>query len=85
MELLSEVRTPAQVLNFALSQERGQENQTEILRSNPFNRNQVNAKSQHTSRPQTRPQTSAQRQQTAQDIQPCWRCGAPFTQGQNIS
>ena len=29
MELLSEVRTPAQVLNFALSRERGQENQKE--------------------------------------------------------
>ena len=34
MELLSEVRTAAQVLNFALSRERGQENQREILRSN---------------------------------------------------
>ena len=34
MELLSEVRTAAQVLNFALSRERGQENQREILPSN---------------------------------------------------
>ena len=33
MELLSEVRTPAQVLNFALYRERVQENQKEILRS----------------------------------------------------
>ena len=31
MELLSEVRTPAQVLKFALSRERGQKNQKEIL------------------------------------------------------
>ena len=33
MELLSEVRKSAQVLNFALSRERGQENQREILSS----------------------------------------------------
>ena len=84
MELLSEVRTPAQVLNFALSLERGQENQKEILRANPSNWNQVNATLQQTNRTQTRPQTSTQRQQQAQDIQPCWRCGAPFTQGHNI-
>ena len=32
-----------------------------------------------------RPQTSVQRQQTTQEIQPCWRCGAPFTQGHNIN
>ena len=44
MELLSEVRTPAQVLNFALSRERGQENQKEILRTSAPNwNNQVNA------------------------------------------
>ena len=35
MKLLSEVRTPAQVLNFGLSRERGQENQKETLRANP--------------------------------------------------
>ena len=35
MELLSEVRTPAQFLNFAASRERGHENQREILRSKP--------------------------------------------------
>ena len=54
MELLSEVRTPAQVLNFALSRERGQENQREILRSNLSNWNQVNATTQQNSRPQMR-------------------------------
>ena len=86
MELLSEVRTPAQVLNFALSRERGQENQREILRANPFNWNQVNATTQQTNRNQSRPQTNTRRQQKQmQDIQPCWRCGAPFTQGHNIN
>ena len=44
MELMSEVRTAAQVLNFALSRERGQENQKEILRTLAPNWNsQVNA------------------------------------------
>ena len=33
-ELLSEVRTPAQALSFALARERGQQNQNEILRGN---------------------------------------------------
>ena len=63
MELLSEVRTPAQVLNFAISRERGQENQREILRANPSNWNQVNATTQQPNRNQSRPQTSTQRQQ----------------------
>ena len=34
MELLSEMRTPAQALNYALARERGQQNQKEILRGN---------------------------------------------------
>ena len=45
MELLSEVRTPAQVLNFALSRERGQENQRKTLQSHSANSNEVNATS----------------------------------------
>ena len=85
MELLSEVRTPDQVLKFALSRERGQENQKENLRANPSNWNQVIATTQQTNSTQTRPQTNTQRQQQIQDIQPCWRCGAPFTQGHNIN
>ena len=85
MELLSEVRTPAQVLNFSISRERGQEHQKEILRANPSNWNQVNATKQQPNRNQSRPQTSTQRQQQTQEIQPCWRCGAPFTQGHNIN
>ena len=76
MELLSEVRTPALVLNFAISRERGQENQREILRANPSNWNQVNATTQQPNRNQSLPQTSTQRQQQTQEIQPCWRCGA---------
>ena len=85
MELLSEVRTPAQVLNFAISRERGQENQREILQANPSNWNQVNATTQQPHRNQSWTQTSTQRQQQTQEIQPCWRCGAPFTQGHNIN
>ena len=69
MELLSEARTAAQVLNFAFSRERGQANQKEILCANPSNWKR---------RPQTRPQRNVQRQQTTQETQPCWRCGAPF-------
>ena len=34
MELLSEVRTPAQALNYALERERSQQNRKEILRGN---------------------------------------------------
>ena len=33
MDLLSEVRTPQQVVNFAINRERGQANQQEILRA----------------------------------------------------
>ena len=84
MELLSEVRTAAQVLTFALSRERGQANQREILQANPSNWNQVNATTQQNSRPQMRPQTNVQQQQTTQETQPCWRCGAPFTQEHNF-
>ena len=85
MELLSEVRTAAQVLNFDLSRERGQANKRKILRANPSNWNQVNATTQQNSRPQTRPQTDVQRQQTTQETQPCWRFGAVFTQGHDFN
>ena len=50
MELLSEVRALAQILNFALSREREQENQREILRSSAPNwNNQVSAVSNNPS------------------------------------
>ena len=39
MELLSEMRTPAQALNYALARERRQQNQKEILRGNNSNWN----------------------------------------------
>ena len=76
MELLSEVRTAAQVLNLSLSRERGQENQKEILRSSAPNwTNQVNAISNKNTRPIQRPQ-----QQNKPNEQ-CWRCGGIFTAG----
>ena len=39
MDLLSEVRTPQQVLNFAINRERGQANQQEILRAHSSSTN----------------------------------------------
>ena len=76
MELLSEVRTAAQVLNFALSRERGQENQKEILGSSAPNwTNQVNAISNKNTRPIQRTQ-----QQNKSNEQ-CWRCRGIFTAG----
>ena len=80
MELLSEVRTAAQVLNFALSRERGQENQKEILRSSAPNWNsQVNAVTNKNARPAPRPQQNVQ--QTNKSNEQCRRCGGNFTAG----
>ena len=80
MELLSEKRTPAQVLNFALSRERGQ-NQKEILRTSAPNwTNQVNVISNKNSRPNQRPQQQST-QQTNKTNEQCWRCGGIFTAG----
>ena len=42
MDLLSEVRTPQQVLNFAINRERGQANQQEILKAHSSNTNWSN-------------------------------------------
>ena len=39
IDLLSEVRTPQQVLNFAINRERGRANQQEILRAHSSNTN----------------------------------------------
>ena len=73
MELLSEVRTPAKVLNFALFRERVQENQREILRSSAPNwNNQVSAVSKNTGRNNMRQQQqTAQRTSTNREL--CWR------------
>ena len=80
MELLSEVRTPAQVLNFALSRERGQENKREILRSSAPNRNnKVSAVSNDTGLTNTRQQQTAQPTNTNKEL--CWRCGGIFSPG----
>ena len=80
MELLSKVRTAAQVLNFALSRERGQENQKEILRSSAPNWNtQVNAIKNKNARPAPRPQQNVQ--QTNKSNKQCWRWGGNFTAG----
>ena len=82
MDLLSEVLTSVQVLNFSLSRALGQEHQREILRSNITKWNQVNATfQQQNSRPKQRPQSNAQRQTNSQEFQPCWRCVAPIVQG----
>ena len=81
MELLSEVRTAAQVLNFALSRERGQENQKEILRTSAPNWNsQVNAITNKNARPAPRPQQQNVQQRNKSNEQ-CWRCGCNFTAG----
>ena len=81
MELLSEVRTAAQLLNFALSRERGQENQKEILRSSAPNwNNQVNAITNKYARSTPRPQQQNPQQSNKTNEQ-CWRCGGNFTAG----
>ena len=78
MELLSEVRTAAQVLNFALSRERGQENQKEILRSSAPNWNsQVNTIMNKNVRPTPRTQQQST-QQVNKPNEQCWRCVGSF-------
>ena len=78
MELLSEMRTPAQALNYALARERGQQNQKEILRGNNFNWNTTVA---HMSARKTKP-AKLLTHNTKQYPQ-CWRCGASFTSNHN--
>ena len=80
MELLSEVRTPAQVQNFALSREQGQENQREILRSSTPNwNNQVGAIPKNCTRKKIRQQKPAQQTNTNKEL--CWSCGGIFIPG----
>ena len=70
MDLLSEVRTPQQVLNYAINRERGQANQQEILRANSTSTwNQVTY---------IGPQAILPTPQSGK-IEPCWKCGNPFT------
>ena len=74
MDLLSEVKTPQQVLYYAINCERGQANQQKILKSNnTSNRNHVSyiKQNRRTTQPiLTTPQTGK--------IEPCWKCGNPF-------
>ena len=69
MELLSEVRTPQQALNYAINRERGQANQQEIMKANT-NWNTVSYVRQN----KPRPQTPIQQKTSA-----CWKCGNPFS------
>ena len=79
MELLSEVRTPAQVLNFALSRERGQENQKEIYWSSAPNWNNTISAVNNTRRaPRLQQQQSPQTNKTNEQS---WRCGGTFSAG----
>ena len=82
MDLLSEVRTPQQVLNFAINRERGQANQQEILGAHSSNTNWSNV-----SYIRNNTRNQQQHQQFKQPllptppsgkIQPCFKCGQPF-------
>ena len=74
MDLLSEVRTPQQVLNYAINGERGHANQQEILRANSTSSwNQVTYIRQN-----RKPQAILPTPQSGK-IEPCWKCGNPFT------
>ena len=74
MDLLSEVRTLRQVLNYAINRKRGQANQQEILKSNNTSSwNQVSYIKQNRRTTQTILPTPQTRK-----IEPCWKCGNPF-------
>ena len=69
MEHLSEVRTPAQLQNFALSREQGQENQRQKLRSSTPNwNNQVSVIPNNPTRNKTRQQKPAQQTNTNKEL-----------------
>ena len=85
MDLLSEVKTPQQVLNFAINRERGQTNQQEILRAHSSSTNWSNVSY---IRNNTRQQQQQQQQRRFKQpilptpptgkIQPCFKCGQAF-------
>ena len=70
MELLSETRTPQQLLNYAVNRVRGLANQKEILRLNNTNWNTVSYV--RTNRQRT------YNQNTQQKPNPCWKFGGTF-------
>ena len=78
MELLSEMRTPAQALNYTLAPERGQQNQKEIIRGNSSNWNTTLA---HLFASKTKP-AILPTPNTKQYPQ-CLRCGGSFTPNHN--
>ena len=81
MKLLSEVRTRAQVLNFALSRERGQENQRKYYAPQlQTENNQVSAVSINTGRNNVRQQQETT-QPTCTNKELCWRYGGFFIPG----
>ena len=82
MDLLSEVRTTQQVLNFAINRERGQANQQEIIKAhtNSTSWSQVSY-IRNKPRPnfqQRTPQQPILPTPTSGKIEPCYKCGQPF-------
>ena len=73
MELLSEVRTPQQALNYAINRERGQADQQEIVSNRKANTswNTVSYVRQNKPRKQT---SNGQRKAPA-----CWKSGKTFS------
>ena len=82
MDLLSEVRTPQQVLNFAINRERGQANQQEILKAhtNSIIWSQVSYFRNRPRRPiqQRTLQKPILPTPTSGKIETCYKCGQPF-------
>ena len=78
MELLSEMKTPAQALNYALARERGQQNQTEIHRGNDSNWNTTVS---HMSARKTKPAILPT--PNTKQYQQCRRCGGSSTSNHN--
>ena len=82
MDLLSEVKTPQQVLNFAINRERGQANQQEIMRAHTNNTSwsQVSyiRNKPRTSFPQRTIQQPILPTPPTGKIEPCYKCGQAF-------
>ena len=83
MDLLSKVRTPQQVLNFAINRERGQANQQEILKAHSSSTNWSNVAyiRNNTLNQQKQPRPFKQPilpSPPSRKIQPCFKCGQPF-------